>query len=114
MGQAKNRGSREQRIEEAKARQQFDNAIHVFINETRSDDVLISRWPCAECGKTVSPDPDRNEVLEAPVSHGLQYGACPHCGTSHLIVSARTKADCVKLEPVVDELRRSLGAARAS
>lgn len=114
MGQAKNRGSREQRIEQARARQQFDGAVHVFINETRNENVLIPQWPCAECGALVIADTARNEIVEVPVKHGLQYGSCPRCGAAHFIASARTKADCVALEPIVAELRRALGAARPS
>lgn len=114
MGQAKQRGSKEQRIAQALERRQLDDCVHVFINETKSDAVLISQWPCAECGNAVTPDSTQNKVLGTPVQHGLQFGKCSKCGAAHFIASARTKEDCVQLEPVVAELRRTLGVARPS
>ena len=107
MGQAKNRGTREQRIAGAKEDRRMDGGLHLFINETSMESVILPHFPCAECGSTITPDPSKNEVLLVPVRHGFQFGDCQNCSAAHLVISASTKADCVALEPVVAEMKRS-------
>lgn len=114
MGQARNRGTREQRIASAIADGRAHVRLHAFINETRMDSVLLENFPCADCGAGVLPDEARERVLDTPIRHGIQFGDCASCGASHMIVSASTKAECVKLEPVFAEMKRSLGFTTAS
>lgn len=114
MGQAKNRGSREDRIAEAVKHGRRPLRLHAFLNETRMEAVLLKNFPCADCGASVAPDEARAQVLDIPVRHGVQFGDCTSCGASHMVVSASTKADCVALEPVFAEMKRSLGLVRAS
>ena len=114
MGQAKKRGSREDRIADAIESGRHQVRLHAFINETRMEAVLLKSFPCADCGVSVFPDEVRAQVLDMPVRHGVQFGDCASCGASHMIVSASTKADCVALEPVFAEMKRSFGLVRFS
>jgi hypothetical protein len=101
MGQAKQRGSKEDRTNEAKAegRGKTTSKVHAFLNETRTDQVLLDHFPCAECGAIITPDPLLNEIMDSPVKHGIQTAACPACSSLHFVISASTKADCIALEP---------------
>lgn len=101
MGQAKQRGSKEDRKNAAKAegRGKTTSKVHAFLNETRTDQVFVDHFPCADCGGIISPDSSKNELFDAPVRHGLQVAACPVCSSLHFVVSASTKADCILLEP---------------
>ena len=114
MGQAKQRGTRQDRIADAIGNGRHQVRLHAFINETRMDSVLLKIFPCADCGASVSPDETRVQVLDIPVHHGVQFGDCAGCGASHMIVSASTTADCVALEPVFAEMKRSFGLVGAS
>jgi hypothetical protein len=114
MGQARNRGTREQRIGSAIADGRAHVRLHAFINETRMESVLLKNFLCADFGASVIPDQTRERVLDAPVRHGVQFGDCASCGASHMIVSASTKAGCIKLEPVLAEMKRSLGFTSVS
>lgn len=113
MGQAKNRGTREQRMQEAIDSGRTHARVHAFINETKQESVLVSTFPCAECGASITPDAEREHILETPVHHGLQFGDCPNCSSSHMVMSASTKADCIALEPAFAEMKRSLSASSA-
>lgn len=106
MGQAKNRGAREQRIAEAQAK--MGTPTYIFINENRTENLLLSSFPCSGCGKSMSPIPAMNQVLLTPVRHAFQCGSCPYCGAEHVIMSAATKEDCILLEPVLKAFRESM------
>jgi hypothetical protein len=101
MGQAKQRGSKEDRTNEAKEHGRGKKTIkaHAFLNETRMEQVFLDHFPCADCGATITPDPSTNELYDSPVRHGIQAAACPVCLSIHFVVSASTKADCIALEP---------------
>ncbi|WP_408601628.1 hypothetical protein [Pseudomonas sp. PLMAX] len=109
MGQAKNRGTREQRVAAAVEARPTSAKVHAFINETRMESVILPKFPCAECGKLITADQSRDQVLLVPVRHGVQFGDCQNCGATHFVVSASTKADCVALEPVFADMKRSMG-----
>lgn len=81
--------------------------MHAYINETRQDRVLLDEFPCAECGARILLDNAEARELAAPVRHAVQFGDCVDCGAAHMIVSASTKDDCVRLEPVFAEMKRS-------
>lgn len=108
MGQAKNRGSREQRIAEAQDSRKMTSRLHAIINETRMESVILPKFPCAECGTWITPDPSKNEELVVPVRHGVQFGECQHCNARHLVVSASNKQDCIALEPILSSMKRSM------
>lgn len=101
MGQAKQRGSKEDRINDAQAQGKGDKPykLHAFLNATRMEQVVLSNFPCADCGASVVPNAEQNEVFETPVKHAVQVGICPICHATHFIISASTTADCVVLEP---------------
>lgn len=88
-----------------------DGRLHALINETRMESVILSRFPCAECGLMITPDLSKNEVRLVPVRHGVQFGGCQSCGAAHFVVSASTKADCIALEPVFAEMKRAMTQA---
>jgi hypothetical protein len=81
--------------------------LHAFINETRQESVLLTSVPCADCTAIISLNPEGDQVLTEPVRHGMQSGECANCGALHMIVSASTKADCIALEPVFAEMKRT-------
>jgi predicted RNA-binding Zn-ribbon protein involved in translation (DUF1610 family) len=106
MGQAKKRGTQQERIAESQAK--VKTPVHIFINENRLESLLLSTFPCAECGKHIAPDPEMDKLLLIPVKHAFQVGGCPDCGAQHVILSAATKADCILLEPVSKAFRENM------
>ena len=88
--------------------------MHAYINETRRESVLLDSFPCADCGARISLDRDEAQELAAPVRHAVQFGDCIDCGAAHMIVSASAKADCIRLEPVFAEMKRSFELAAQS
>jgi hypothetical protein len=91
--------------------EQFDSGrgqakVHAFINETKQESVLLTTFPCAECGASVTPDTAQDRILDTPVRHGVQFGTCPNCGSAHMIMSASTKVDCIALLAVCPTDRR--------
>lgn len=84
--------------------------VHVIINETKSSKIVLDQFPCAECGKPVTPSAEQTTVYENPVKHAVQFGDCTHCGAQHLVASTETKANCIALEPVVKKLTKSINA----
>lgn len=107
MGQAKQRGSYEQRVSEAGKKKQ---RVHVFINENRSNSLFLDSFPCADCRVPVTPNVVNGQMHHEPVRHAVQVGVCAQCGAVHLVASAGSKDDCLKLQPVLAEMSKSIGA----
>jgi hypothetical protein len=106
MGQAKNRGTREQRVSMAAPK---TDRFHAFINELRSESLYyLEQFPCADCGNKISPEIGVNETVQTPVPHVLQWGICNACDSAHFVASARTKADCIQLEPIFEEMKAKI------
>lgn len=83
-------------------------SVHVIINETRTEGVLVKSVPCMECGRSISAKPIR--INEKPVLHSIQFGKCATCLAEHFVINGRTKADCIALKPVLADFKKTLQA----
>lgn len=80
------------------------NETHFFINCTEGKGLVLPHFPCAVCERKVRTDAAFTRVLEKPVQHSLQAGKCPGCRAQHFVISARTKPECVALEPYMRDM----------
>ena len=88
--------------------------LHVFINLTCGNIVILKSIPCVTCGASIRPKSSYNQLETTPVLYGLQFAKCPICSAEHFVINARTKADCITLAPallaLIDELRAETNA----
>lgn len=80
------------------------NETHFLINCTEGKGLVVPHFPCAACGRKVRHAASFMRIIERPVMHSLQAGKCPGCGAQHFVLSARSKPDCVILEPYLRDL----------
>ena len=82
--------------------------VHIIINNTQGDAVLVNSFPCYECGTKTRTKTSQNTVNDKPFIHGLQFGKCPQCSAFHMIASARSTSECDDLIPIVQSFAESL------
>lgn len=83
-------------------------SIHVFINEARGGALLPPSFACRDCRRKVRPAARTVRVVRLPVLHSVMAGVCSGCGASHLVITAKTKADCVALEAVAERMAQDM------
>lgn len=81
--------------------------IHFFINHNETGFLLLKKIPCADCDFLIRPD-QKSRASDKPVPHAFQTATCPQCGSSHIVISAATKEDCIALEPVMAQFKKSV------
>lgn len=71
--------------------------------------LVFNKFACPACGSKVRINPKSRRVQDNPVTHSFQVGKCVSCGDDCVVVSAKTNAECVALEPFVKVLVEHMG-----
>lgn len=80
-------------------------SVHAFIMQSTDGTLLRENMPCFVCKTDIKINQTLSEVTMVPVHHSIQFSTCPHCATLHVVLTAKTKEDCIALEPLLAAMR---------